>query len=43
MFRFQTRYDGDHYSEMGLGGQGTGFWLDDFVIYKIYSWMVIKG
>ena len=34
VFRFQTRYDGDHYSEMGLGGQGTGFWLDDFVIYK---------
>jgi len=34
IFRFQTRYDGDHYSLNGLGGQGTGFWLDDFVIYK---------
>ena len=34
VFRFQTRHDGDHYSENGLGGQGTGFWLDDFIIYK---------
>ena len=34
VFRFQSRYDGDHYSEQGAGGQGTGLWIDDFIVYK---------
>ncbi len=37
VFRFQSRYDGDFYTETGLGGQGSGLWIDDLTVYKISS------
>ena len=37
VFRFQSRYDGNFYSEAQLGGQGTGLWIDDLTILKVSS------